>query len=50
MRPGTGAHIARDMRPRGPISLGIWAEGGGGRGVGAKNIGGSMYIHCYTGT
>ena len=27
MRPGTGAHIARDMRPGGPISLGIWGRG-----------------------
>ena len=27
MRPGTGAHITRDMRPGGPISLGIWDQG-----------------------
>ena len=29
MGPGTGAHIARDMRTQGPISLGIWGRGGG---------------------
>ena len=44
MGSGTGAHIARDLRPRGPISLGIWGRGGGE----PKSMGG-LY-HYYTGT